>query len=152
MSDAEEGRAARQTPVSSDWHLLPLRVYYEDTDAGGVVYHARYLAFAERGRTELMRSLGHHMGEVVAAGGGFVVRGATLDYKAPARLDDLVTVASRVSSIGRSSLTMLHEVRRGAEILVRITLGLVWIGADFKPKRLPDEIRRVLGLDAPAPV
>jgi acyl-CoA thioester hydrolase len=85
------------------WHVLPLRVYYEDTDAGGVVYHGRYLGFAERGRTEMMRAIGFDMGAIVASGVAIAVRHCAVDYRGPARLDDAIEVATRVTALAAAA-------------------------------------------------
>ena len=88
--------------------LASVRVYYEDTDAAGIVYHANYLKFAERGRTEMLRGLGFaHSSSAREDGGiGFTVRRCTVDYRAPARLDDALTVETRVAEIGAATLSL----------------------------------------------
>src|ERR1700730_16142814 len=92
-------------------HTLDLRVYYEDTDAGGMVYHANYLKFAERGRTEMLRSLGFgHRTLGREAGVGFAVRRCTVEYRAPARLEDALTVDTRLTEIGAATLTVHQQV------------------------------------------
>jgi len=91
-------------------HRIPIRVYYEDTDFSGLVYHASHLRFMERGRTELLRELGIHQRALLEgeAGGGFffVVRAMNLDFRRPALMDDLLTVETRVEAIGGASLTL----------------------------------------------
>jgi acyl-CoA thioester hydrolase len=92
---------------------LPVRVYFQDTDAGGVVYHANYLNFMERARTEWLRAHGYsNAGLMKEFGMVFVVRSMKLDYLKPALLDDLLDVTAQIKDIGRSSLTLLHTVRR----------------------------------------
>lgn len=142
--------------VACDWHLWPLRIYYEDTDAGGVVYHARYLGFAERGRTEMMRARGYDMAAIVGEGHGFTVRSLSADYLAPARLDDLVLVASRVDRMGHSGMEMTQEIQAqdplsgegggqgGGRLLARLVVTLVWVNRDFRPARLPGGLRASL--------
>lgn len=84
--------------MSSKVSQWPVRVYYEDTDAGGVVYHARYVAFFERARTEMLRSLGQQQQTLLQHNVAFVVRRMTVDYRSPARLDDLLSVETEISS------------------------------------------------------
>ena len=93
---------------------IPVRIYYEDTDAGGVVYYANYLKFLERCRTEWLRSIGHVQAELLRDPGiAFVVRNVSLDYLKPARLDDLLTVSLEVEKIARSQIFFRQHVRRG---------------------------------------
>ena len=118
---------------------LTLRVYYEDTDAGGLVYHARYLAFAERARTELLRGLGlthaelhDHYGLI------FVVRRAEVDYQRPARLDDLLTVTTTAERRGAASVWLRQDVARDGSVVavVRVRLACVRV-ASGRPERWP---------------
>ena len=93
---------------------IPVRIYYEDTDAGGVVYYANYLKFLERCRTEWLRSIGHEQGDLLRdAGIAFVVRSVSLEYLKPARLDDLLTVSLEVEKISRSQIFFRQHIRRG---------------------------------------
>ena len=133
-------------------HVLPLRVYYEDTDAAGIVYYANWLRFLERGRTELLRSLGQqHSALRDAKGINWVVRRCTIDYLKPARLDDVVDVLTRCGRLGGASLDMIQEARRDGETLVRAELLVACIGADGRPVRLPTELRQALAsVAAPA--
>jgi acyl-CoA thioester hydrolase len=131
--------------VADGAHLFPVRVYYEDTDAGGLVYYANYLKFAERARTEMLRRLGiEHRRLLDGTGLGFVVRRCTADYLLPARLDDDLTVATRLSALGAATLDLDQEVRRAAETLVRLTLRIAAIGRNGRPQRLPSGIRAAL--------
>jgi acyl-CoA thioester hydrolase len=124
---------------------LPIRIYYEDTDAGGVVYYARYLAFAERARTEFMRTVTGRAGPLwTAADPLFVVRHLEADYRAPARLDDCLTVTTELLKIGGASLTLAQNILRGAETLVAIKLTLVCTTQGGKVLRLPPEWRQKL--------
>ncbi len=126
-------------------HLYPVRVYYEDTDAGGVVYHASYLRYAERARAELLRLLGNGQGELMTvAGVMFVVRRCEIDYRAPARLDDMLEVASRVTEVGGVSMRIEHLVRRAEEVLTQLLVHIVCMSPDFKIVRLPPAIRDAL--------
>ena len=93
---------------------IPVRIYYEDTDAGGVVYYANYLKFLERCRTEWLRSIGHEQGNLLRDSGiAFVVRSVNLEYLKPARLDDLLTVSLEVEKISRSQIFFRQHIRRG---------------------------------------
>ncbi|HEY5209009.1 MAG TPA: tol-pal system-associated acyl-CoA thioesterase [Stellaceae bacterium] len=122
-------------------HLFNLRVYWEDTDAGGVVYHANYLKFAERARTEMLRHLGIEQDRLRAETGlMFMVRRLVAEYLRPARLDDELTVATQLKHLGGASLDLDQEVRRADHALVRLALRIACIGGDGKPARLPDAI------------
>lgn len=127
-------------------HALPVRVYYEDTDAGGVVYHASYLRFAERGRTEMLRAAGLDQTELREKTGVlFAVAGLSVNYKAPARLDDLLTVKTSVTRLGGASMEMQQDVWRGDVLITELKVTLVCIDERFKAVRLPEEIRAVFG-------
>lgn len=124
---------------------LTVRVYYEDTDAGGVVYYANYLHFAERARSEAIR---HAMDRKTGLWTGedpvFVVRHLEAEYIAPARLDDLLTVSVALEEIGGASLTMRQTIRRGDEILNKMKVTLVTVSQDGKVLRVPAEWRQKL--------
>ncbi len=146
-------RASRRThdadPAVAN-HRIDLRVYYEDTDAGGMVYHANYLKFAERGRTEMLRSLGFgHRTLGREAGVGFAVRRCAVDYLAPARLEDALTVDTRVAQIGAATLTMRQQIRRGGELLADLDILVACIGRDGRPRRIPGALRAVLANGRP---
>lgn len=128
-----------------DTHVLPVRIYYQDTDAGGIVYHARYLDFAERGRNEMMRLLGaDHPGLLRDSGVLFAVRRCEIDFRAPARLDDLLEVRTRVRAVGGASLDLEQIVQRGDTPLVTILLKLACINAAGRAVRLPAPVRAAL--------
>jgi acyl-CoA thioester hydrolase len=123
---------------------LPVRVYFQDTDAGGVVYHASYVNFFERARTEWLREeCGYSNGALMREFGAvFVVRSMRIDYLKPALLDDLLDVTAQVKDIGRSRITLLQTVRRGDEILTEAEVNLVCVSLkDFKPVSVPDVLR-----------
>lgn len=125
---------------------LPIRAYYEDTDAGGVVYYASYLRFAERARTEWIRSITGRTGPLWTTQDPlFVVRHLEVDYNAPARLDDSLTVTAQLVKIGGASLDLLQNIKRGQDILVAIKVTLVCTTHDGKVLRLPPEWRQKLG-------
>ena len=125
---------------------IPIRVYYEDTDAGGVVYYANYLRFLERGRTEFMRALGYDLRELARDPGIlFVVAGLEIDYRRPARHDDALEVTVTIAERGRAGLTFAQQVRRGAELLAEAKVRVACVdAASLKPKALPDEIAQRL--------
>lgn len=123
-----------------------MRVYYQDTDAGGVVFHATYLDFLERARMEWMRDRGFDARELAGRFRlVFIVRQLEIAYMKPALLDDLVTVSATVEKMGRVQLTFAQEVRRGAEILVRAAVNVACVGVhDLKPTPFPEEVRKSL--------
>lgn len=126
-------------------HTYPIRVFYEDTDAAGVVYHAGYLRFAERGRTEMLRDMGfEHARLLETEGVAFAVTSLKIDYLRPARLDDLLAVRSRFEKASGASFSMLQEVQRGAEVLARLALDIACIGRNGRATRLPEGFRRLL--------
>ena len=126
-------------------HTLPIRIYWEDTDAGGIVYHASYLRFMERGRTELLRAAGIHQGTLQAEQGvTFVVRRMAIDFRAPARLDDEVIVETEVGTLGGASLTLMQRVLRGGAVLVEAEVSCAVLGAGGRPVRLPPAVRALL--------
>ncbi|MGO8754470.1 MAG: tol-pal system-associated acyl-CoA thioesterase [Gallionellaceae bacterium] len=125
-------------------YSLPIRVYFQDTDAGGVVYHASYVNFLERARTEWLRErCGYsNAGLMKEFGMVFVVRSLKLDYLRPALLDDMLAVSAEVKDIGRSRVTLDQRVMRGDEVLVEAEVHLVCVTVDgFKPVAVPDVLR-----------
>jgi acyl-CoA thioester hydrolase len=128
---------------------MEFRVYYEDTDAGGVVYHARYLGFFERGRTEFFRQRGLSVKTLHAEGTVFPVVRMEVDFRAPARLDDLVRVETVLASAGRTSFVMEQRLFLAGEsrLLVEAKVTLVCVDGRMKPKRLPLELRELAGCD-----
>ena len=133
-------------------HVLPLRVYYEDTDAGGIVYHANYLRYAERARAEVLRLLGVGSSWLRETHGlGFVARRCLLDYIAPARLDDALEVHTRMLEVGGASLRAGQVVKRAADDLVRIEVLIACVRGDGRPARMPAELRAALAPLVAAP-
>lgn len=127
-------------------HVLPLRIYYEDTDAQGIVYYANWLRFLERGRTEMLRLLGQeHSALREERGLNWVVRRCLIDYLKPGRLDETIEVVTHCGELRGASLDMLQEARRGAEVLVRAELLVACMGDDGKPARLPPQVKQALG-------
>ncbi|MEA2934125.1 MAG: acyl-CoA thioester hydrolase [Variibacter sp.] len=126
-------------------HLLSVRVYYEDTDFSGVVYHASYLRFMERGRTEFLRQIGvdHRAmfeGETAVA---FVVRAMQIEFLKAARMDDVLTIETAVSEVRGASIMMRQQVGRGDETLVTAELKIAMISGG-RAQRLPPSIRDAL--------
>ena len=126
-------------------HILPVRVYYEDTDAAGMVYYANYLKFAERARTEMLRLAGFDHGTIADRFGlAFVVRDCALSYKRPARLDDLLEVRSRFVELGGASLTAEQVICREAAELAHLDVRLACLTDDGRPSRIPNALRDAL--------
>ncbi|MGH1403125.1 MAG: tol-pal system-associated acyl-CoA thioesterase [Alphaproteobacteria bacterium] len=124
-------------------HSIPIRIYYEDTDAGGIVYHANYLKFAERGRTEFLRHTGysnqnlHETRDIM-----FVVRHIDIDYLKPSSLDDLLSMETTILSMKNSSFVMHQKVLRGEETIADMKVVLVCVQVnDYIPTRLPKDIK-----------
>ena len=131
--------------LTADGHVFPVRVYYEDTDAGGLVYHASYLRFAERARTEALRRGGTQQSRLLAeAGLGFVVRHMEIDFRSPARLDDLLEVVTRLSNVGGVSLRAEQLIRRAGVTLVGMILKLACIDRQGHAARMPAALRAAL--------
>src|SRR5438876_8802803 len=126
-------------------HSMKLRVYYEDTDAAGIVYYANYLKFAERGRTEMMRALGFAHSEIVAETGiAFTVRRLSAEYQAPARLDDALSVDTRIIEIGGATLLLDQRICRDGAVLAALDVLVACVGRDGRPRRVPAGLRAAL--------
>lgn len=127
-------------------HRLDIRVYYEDTDAGGIVYYANYLRFAERGRTEMLRDAGvNHVKFLTEIDVAFAVRHCEIDYRAAARIDDLISVYTSVTRIGGASFDMRQEIRKEDTILTVVDVTLVCMKLKSgQPVRIPGEVRDIL--------
>jgi acyl-CoA thioester hydrolase len=126
-------------------HRFPIRVYYEDTDAGGIVYHANYLRFAERARTEMLRLLGNsHARLMDEQGVSFAVRRLGIDFVAPAKLDDTLEVETRITDIGGASFAVAQSVRRDGRELARADVKVAMINRAGRPARIPAPVRDAL--------
>ncbi|MBS0239774.1 tol-pal system-associated acyl-CoA thioesterase [Hyphomicrobium sp. 2TAF46] len=128
-------------------HILPVRVYFEDTDAGGVVYHASYVRFAERGRTDFLRLLGTDARRMIDGTdsrepAAFVVRRMSFDFARPARMDDLLEVETRVKELGAASVTLDQRISRDGVPLVSAEVVVVLVSISGKPLRLSDTVRK----------
>ena len=123
--------------------LLPVRVYIEDTDAGGIVYYVNYLKYFERCRTELMRALGTERSAVSESGWMFVVSKLSVSYLQSAHLDDELHAAASITSVGGATIGFLQSVRRGDTVLVEGDVQIACVDCDTgKPRRLPHALRR----------
>jgi acyl-CoA thioester hydrolase len=139
MNDDPRGRLVGRT------HHFPVRVYFADTDAGGMVYHATYLDFAERARTELMRIVGFDHVELRKREGILIgVRAVELDYLRPALLDDLLEIRTSLEELGGASMRLRQDVWRGEVEIARISVRLAFIGSDGKPARIPREMQSAI--------
>ncbi len=131
--------------IADGVHILPLRVYYEDTDTSGVVYYANYLRFIERGRTDMLRLLGvSHRALDDSAGIAVTVRRCEIDYLAPARLDDEIEVHTAIAAVGGATIEARQSVLRGKDELARGRLRLACVGLDGRPRRVPAAVRTAL--------
>jgi acyl-CoA thioester hydrolase len=134
------GLAGELTPFG---HRLLARVYYADTDFSGVVYHARYLEFLERGRSDYLRLAGVRHTELADGLRGerivWIVRRMEIDFVRPARMDDVLTVETRTENISGARIFMAQQVVRGGETLIRAKVEAAIIGENGRPKRFPDE-------------
>ncbi|QRG07388.1 tol-pal system-associated acyl-CoA thioesterase [Xanthobacter dioxanivorans] len=155
----------RLTPSPSDPHLtlagrlvpgghaLNVRVYYEDTDFSGIVYHANYLRFMERGRSDYMRLLGVVQGELFAQaaeeapGFHFVVRSMQIDFRKPARIDDVLEIVTLSKEVAGASITLLQQVKRDGEVLVSAIVRVAFV-SEGRAKRIPDALRQATAEDA----
>jgi len=125
-----------------DCHKFPIRIYYEDTDSGGIVYYANYLRFAERARSEMLREIGIESSSLmVNEGVALAVRRCNVDYYKPARLDDLLNVETRLMALGGASIELEQIIVREGQKLVRLELKLACMAMDGRPSRLPSRLR-----------
>ncbi|MCB1531302.1 MAG: tol-pal system-associated acyl-CoA thioesterase [Alphaproteobacteria bacterium] len=124
-------------------HKFPIRVYYEDTDAGGIVYHSNFLNFCERARCEMLRDLGYQVTKIAKDFGlMFVIKHADVEYISPGRLDDSLEVVTSIADIKNTSFKMTQIVEKSGQILCKILITVVCVDIQsVKPVRLPDELR-----------
>jgi acyl-CoA thioester hydrolase len=130
---------ANEMPSVFDWTV---RVYYEDTDAGGIVFYANYLKFFERARTEWLRAAGIGQHELLEQQGmAFVVKNASIDYVAPARLDDEIKLTTTIEKLGRASVQFAQQAWRGEQLLTSASVKVGCVdAATMRPRPLPDEV------------
>jgi len=135
-------------------HVMAIRVYYEDTDFSGIVYHANYLRFMERGRTNFLRLLGADQRGLFeetakeAPGFAFVVRSMTLDFRAPARMDDVLTVTTMPAEVKGASITLAQTVARGEDVLVEGRVRVAFVSGG-RARPIPKPLRLALRADQP---
>ncbi|MCR4282872.1 MAG: tol-pal system-associated acyl-CoA thioesterase [Bauldia sp.] len=134
--------------LTGDRHVLPVRVYFEDTDFSGVVYHGSYIRFMERGRSDFVRLIGIGHADLDAGVHGeplaFAVRRIDIEYRKPARIDDLLEVETRVEEIRGASIRLRQTVRRGADVLTGADVTVVFINREGRARRIPDLVRERL--------
>ena len=123
-------------------HTMDLRIYYQDTDAGGIVYHSNYLDYAERARSEFLRDVGLPVNDLLERDVAFVIKKAEINYKSPARLEDLLTVHTSIGEIRGASMVMNQTIKRGDMDLVDIVLQAVFVNPKtMSPIRLPADLK-----------
>jgi acyl-CoA thioester hydrolase len=134
--------------LTPEGHVLTQRVYYEDTDFSGVVYHARYLHFMERGRTDFLRCLGIEQGSMATGGDSeslvFVVHRMEIDFKSSARMDDILTIRTATEKAGGAKLILNQEIRRDGALLIAARVIVAIINGNGRPRRLPSVISEKL--------
>lgn len=130
-------------PLVFHW---PIRVYYEDSDAGGVVYHSNYLNFMERARTEWLRHLGFEQPQLKAdLGVIIVVHSMQIAFKSPAYFNDMLQIECNISKVGRGSLEMEQKITRGDALLIKAEVKLAFVNADtFKPVAIPADVKTAM--------
>ncbi|KRA41678.1 tol-pal system-associated acyl-CoA thioesterase [Devosia sp. Root635] len=126
-------------------HSFPVRIYYEDTDFSGNVYHAAYLKFFERGRTEFLREEGIHHSELAAEGIAFAVRSMEIAFDGAAHIDDLLDVTTEVAALSGARLTLKQTILRGETVLTRASVVVVAIRTSGGPARMPKVILERFG-------
>jgi acyl-CoA thioester hydrolase len=143
MPETENPNAPLAGELTPGGHRLIARVYFADTDFTGVVYHARYLEFFERGRSDFLRLAGVHHTELQAGKHGealaWVVRRMEIDFRAPARIDDILTIDTRTTSVSGARILMAQKIMRGGEVLVEAKVEAAIIGEGGRPRRFPKE-------------
>ncbi|MEE2732787.1 MAG: tol-pal system-associated acyl-CoA thioesterase [Ketobacter sp.] len=123
--------------------FVPVRVYLEDTDAGGIVYYVNYLKFMERARTELLRQMGSEFGELYRQGLQFVVHSVDAQYRKPAQADDELQVSARVEKIARTYILFHQQVRKGDDLMCEARIKVACISATkLKPAPIPSELQQ----------
>lgn len=147
MSEAWPDLAGR---IDGGRHVLSVRVYYEDTDFSGAVYHANYLKFCERGRSDCLRLLGihHHALHWHETEGrrGFVVRRMVCEFLKPARIDDVLEVETRFVEIAGARMELEQKVRRGGDSLFEARVTVALVDAQGRPRRVPKDMVRAMAL------
>ena len=143
MSDRAEHLESGR--IEGGTHSFPVRVYYEDTDASGILYNANYLKFAERARTEMLRLAGINQSEMAERYGlAFAIRACAVDFLRPARLDDVIEVRSRMVEMAAATISAAQAFWRGTEELARLELRVACVRRDGRPARIPAPVRHAL--------
>ena len=142
---AEENWPDLAGRIEDGRHRLPVRVYFEDTDFSGFVYHTSYLRWCERGRSDFLRLLGVRHSDLMSTGedgapAAFVVRRLEIDYLRPARIDEVLEIVTECADAGRAHLLLAQEIRRGEALLCRVSVKVVLVSLAGKPQRLPATI------------
>jgi acyl-CoA thioester hydrolase len=129
---------------------MEVRIYYEDTDAAGVVYHANYLKYLERARTEYFRAHGLLVAELAAAGAVFPVVRMEVDFLSPARHDDLLSVVTKPAQCTGASFSLRQQIYRASDrkLIVNALVQMACVGPDQKARRIPPEVRQIVEIDA----
>jgi acyl-CoA thioester hydrolase len=138
------GGAALGGELTPEGHVLPVRVYYEDTDFSGTVYHGSYVRFLERGRSDFLRCVGVSHAELSVAGLHFAVSEMTLSFRRAARIDDIVDVVTKVAEMTGARVVLDQSLRRGDEALVEARVTVALVDRSGRPRRFPDKIREAL--------
>lgn len=125
-------------------HSINVKVYYEDTDAGGVVYYGNYLRYLERARTEFLLDKGIDVVHFHKMGYFFVVVHVDISYKKPAKLGDVITITTEAVEIKNATITFLNKIFKNSELLVEAYVKIACMGSDMKPKRFPEEVKKAL--------
>ena len=148
MTDAS--RSPLDGEIRGGRHVMPVRVYYEDTDFSGIVYHANYLRFMERGRSNYLRLLGadqrglFEATEREAPGSAFVVRSMTIEFLKPARMDDVLDVVTEYEEIKGASITLKQQVRRGEDLLIEAHVRVAFV-SEGRAQPIPKPLRAAMG-------
>jgi acyl-CoA thioester hydrolase len=132
--------------ASGRWHVLPVRVYFEDTDAGGIAYHASYIRWCERGRTDFLRLLGTDSRRLIDGSdshepAAFVVRRMNCEFLRPSRMDDVLEIETRVKALGGASVTLIQTVNNAGRAVFEAEVTVVLVAVSGKPLRLSSAIR-----------
>ncbi len=153
---SELSRPGLDGEIRDGRHVMAVRVYYEDTDFSGIVYHANYLRFMERGRTNFLRLLGADQralfeeAEKEAPGFAFVVRSMTLDFRSAARMDDVLTVTTTPAEVKGASITLHQTVARGDAVLLDAQVRVAFVSGG-RARPIPKALRLAMRADQPAP-
>ncbi|MFO0994268.1 MAG: tol-pal system-associated acyl-CoA thioesterase [Hyphomicrobiales bacterium] len=143
MTISESGWPDIAGRITEGLHVLPIRVYFEDTDFSGAVYHANYVKFCERGRTDCLRLMGIHHRDLHEVEGGslvFVVRRMECDFLKPARIDDLLEVSTVCLETGGARMVLGQRITREETLLFKARVTVALIGADGRPRRFPGDL------------